>query len=80
MTTSVRQVCEQARAAAAVTRELDASAKDAVLVSLADAIEAGRDQLQARERDRRRAARAGRRLRDAGGPADPDRFAGSPRW
>ena len=47
MPTPVRQVCEQARAAAAVTRELDASAKDAVLVSLADAIESGRDLLKA---------------------------------
>lgn len=46
MPTSVRQVCEQAGAAAAVTRELHASAKDAVLVSIADAIEAGRDQLK----------------------------------
>jgi glutamate-5-semialdehyde dehydrogenase len=45
--TPVRQVCEQARAAAAVTRELDASAKDAVLASLADAIEANRDLLKA---------------------------------
>lgn len=47
MPTPVRQVCEQARAAAAVTRELDASAKDAVLASLADAIETGRDLLKA---------------------------------
>ncbi len=47
MPTPVRQVCERARAAAAVTRELDASAKDAVLVSLADAIETGRDLLKA---------------------------------
>ena len=46
MPTSVRQVCEQAGAAAAVTRELHASAKDAVLVSLVDAIEAGRDLLK----------------------------------
>jgi len=45
--TQVRQVCEQARAAAAVTRELDTSAKDAVLASLADAIEADRDLLKA---------------------------------
>jgi glutamate-5-semialdehyde dehydrogenase len=40
-------VCEQASAAAAVTRELDASAKDAVLVSLAEALEAGKDDLKA---------------------------------
>jgi glutamate-5-semialdehyde dehydrogenase len=45
--TTVRQVCEQASAAAAATRELDASAKDAVLISLANAIEAGRDGLRA---------------------------------
>lgn len=47
MPTPVRQVCEQASAAAAVTRELDASAKDAVLIRLADAIEAGQDALKA---------------------------------
>jgi glutamate-5-semialdehyde dehydrogenase len=45
--TSVRQVCERAGAAAAVTRELHAGAKDAVLVSFSDAIEAGRDLLKA---------------------------------
>jgi glutamate-5-semialdehyde dehydrogenase len=45
--TPVRQVCEQARAAAAVTRELDASAKDAVLADLAEAIESGREELKA---------------------------------
>ncbi len=44
---SVKQVCRQARAAAAVTRELTASAKDEVLVALAAAIEAGRDGLKA---------------------------------
>jgi glutamate-5-semialdehyde dehydrogenase len=43
----VRLVCEQARAAAAVTRELDAGAKDAVLASLAEAIESERDALKA---------------------------------
>ncbi len=37
--TTVRQVCQQARAAAAVTRELNATAKDAVLVRLAHAID-----------------------------------------
>ena len=47
MSTPVRQVCEQARAAAAVTRELDAGAKDAVLASLAEAIESERDALKA---------------------------------
>ena len=47
MATPVRRVCEQARAAAAVTRELDTAAKDAVLVSLADAIESRRQELQA---------------------------------
>jgi glutamate-5-semialdehyde dehydrogenase len=45
--TPVRQVCEQARAAAAVTRELNTSAKDAALVRLADAIDAERDTLKA---------------------------------
>jgi glutamate-5-semialdehyde dehydrogenase len=43
----VRRVCEQARAAAAVTRELDTGAKDAVLASLAEAIESGQDPLKA---------------------------------
>jgi glutamate-5-semialdehyde dehydrogenase len=47
VSTPVRQVCEQARAAAAVTRELDASAKDAVLAGLAEAIESGREELKA---------------------------------
>jgi glutamate-5-semialdehyde dehydrogenase len=47
VSTLVRQVCEQARAAAAVTRELDASAKDAVLADLAEAIESGREELKA---------------------------------
>lgn len=47
MPTPVMRVCRQARAAAAVTRELHASAKDAVLARLADAIDAGRDQLKA---------------------------------
>src|SRR5215813_8282060 len=44
--TPVRRVCQQARAAAAVTRELNATAKDAVLVRLADAIDAGRAALR----------------------------------
>jgi len=47
MPTPVRRVCEQARTAAAVTRELNATAKDAALVRLADAIDAERDQLKA---------------------------------
>jgi glutamate-5-semialdehyde dehydrogenase len=47
MPTPVRQVCQRARAAAAVTRELNTTAKDAVLVQLADAIDAARDQLKA---------------------------------
>jgi len=45
--TPVRQVCQHARAAAAVTRELNTTAKDALLVRLANAIDAGRDQLKA---------------------------------
>ncbi len=45
--TPVRQVCQQARAAAAVTRELNAAAKDAVLVRLADTIDEERDALKA---------------------------------
>jgi len=45
--TPVAQVCQQARAAAAVTRELDARAKDHVLGLLADAIDAGRERLKA---------------------------------
>jgi glutamate-5-semialdehyde dehydrogenase len=45
--TPVRQVCQHARAAAAVTRELNTTAKDALLVRLAHAIDAGRDQLKA---------------------------------
>src|SRR5260370_41157174 len=44
--TTVRQVCQQARAAAAVTRELNATAKDAVLVRLAHAIDGARDKLK----------------------------------
>jgi glutamate-5-semialdehyde dehydrogenase len=47
VSTPVRLVCERARAAAAVTRELDAGAKDAVLASLAEAIESERDALKA---------------------------------
>ena len=60
MATPVRRVCEQARAAAAVTRELDASAKDAVLISLARAIEAGQDALKAANQIDVAAASAGR--------------------
>jgi glutamate-5-semialdehyde dehydrogenase len=45
--TPVLRVCEQARVAAAVTRELTTEAKDAALAQLADAIEAGRDGLKA---------------------------------
>lgn len=47
MPTPVRQVCQQARAAAAVMRELNATAKNAVLVRLANAIDAKRDLLKA---------------------------------
>jgi glutamate-5-semialdehyde dehydrogenase len=47
VTTPVMTVCERASTAAAVTRELDTSAKDAVLVSLAGALEAGADDLKA---------------------------------
>src|SRR5258706_9007466 len=45
--TTVRQVCQQARAAAAVTRELHATAQDAVLVRLAHATDEARDKLKA---------------------------------
>jgi glutamate-5-semialdehyde dehydrogenase len=45
--TTVTQVCRQASTAAAATRELDASAKDAVLARLAQALDAGREQLRA---------------------------------
>ncbi len=44
--TPIRQVCQQARAAGAVTRELNAAAKDAVLVRLADTIDEERDALK----------------------------------
>ncbi|HYS32000.1 MAG TPA: glutamate-5-semialdehyde dehydrogenase [Streptosporangiaceae bacterium] len=47
MSTPVLEVCRQARAAAAATRELDAGVKDAVLARLADALEAGGDPLRA---------------------------------
>jgi glutamate-5-semialdehyde dehydrogenase len=46
-TTPVQRVCRQARGAANVTRELNAGAKDAVLITLAEAIQAGRDDLKA---------------------------------
>jgi glutamate-5-semialdehyde dehydrogenase len=42
----VRQVCEQARTAAAVLRELDTAPKDAALRALADAIDRQRDRLR----------------------------------
>jgi glutamate-5-semialdehyde dehydrogenase len=41
------RICQQARAAAVLTRELNTSPKDAVLVRLADAIDTGRDRLKA---------------------------------
>ncbi len=47
MLTPVLRICQQARAAAELTRELNTSAKDAVLVRLADAIDASRDELMA---------------------------------
>ncbi|HEX9032302.1 MAG TPA: glutamate-5-semialdehyde dehydrogenase [Streptosporangiaceae bacterium] len=47
MSTPVIEVCRQARAAAAMTRELDTSVKDLVLTRLADAIDAARDRLKA---------------------------------
>jgi glutamate-5-semialdehyde dehydrogenase len=47
VSTPARRVCELARAAAALTRELDTGPKDAVLASLAEAIESERDALQA---------------------------------
>ena len=50
MSTRVRRVCEQARAAAAMTRELDAGPKDAVLARLAEAIESERAALKAANR------------------------------
>jgi len=45
--TNVTQVCMQAHAAAAVTRELDAGAKDRVLGLFADAMNSSRDRLKA---------------------------------
>ncbi len=47
MSGSVLEVCRRAKDAATVTRELNASAKDAVLERLADAIDVGRDRLKA---------------------------------
>lgn len=47
MSGSVLEVCRRARDAAAVTREVNASAKDAVLERLADALDASRDRLKA---------------------------------
>jgi len=60
VSTPVRQVCEQARAAAAATRELDTAAKDAVLTDLAEAIESERNALQgANQQDVTAAKQAG---------------------
>src|SRR5258706_16130608 len=55
--TTVRQVCQQARAAPAVTRELHATAKDPVLVPLAHAIHEARDKLKSPNPDDVAAAR-----------------------
>jgi glutamate-5-semialdehyde dehydrogenase len=46
MSGSVLEVCRRAKDAAAVTRELNANAKDAVLERLADAIDASRERLK----------------------------------
>jgi glutamate-5-semialdehyde dehydrogenase len=46
VSTPVLEVCRQARAAAAVTRELNSDVKNAVLLRLASAIEGARDRLQ----------------------------------
>ena len=51
MAPSVMQVCQQARAAAAVTRELTTSVKDEALARLADAITRGGERLQAANAD-----------------------------
>jgi len=63
------KVCQQARAAAAVTRELHATAKDAVLVRLAHAIDEARDKLKSANAVDVAAARGGS-LGHAGGQAD----------
>ena len=47
MSTPVLEVCRRARAAAAAARELNTAAKDAVLATLAGAIEAGREPVRA---------------------------------
>ena len=47
MPTQVMQVCQRARQAAAVTRELPASAKDRALMLFAEALDGSRDQLKA---------------------------------
>ena len=47
MSTPVLEVCRRARAAAAAARELNTAAKDAVLATLAGAIEAGQEPLRA---------------------------------
>jgi glutamate-5-semialdehyde dehydrogenase len=45
--TTVQRVCEQARAAAAVTRELSTAAKDRVLLALCDTLDGERERLRA---------------------------------
>jgi glutamate-5-semialdehyde dehydrogenase len=45
--TTVNQVCQQARQASAVTRELNTSAKDRALTLFAEAMDSARDQLKA---------------------------------
>src|SRR5215475_6905008 len=47
VSSAVKQVCQQAQAAAVVTRELTTAAKDEVLLALAEAIDTGRDGLKA---------------------------------
>jgi len=47
VSTPVLEVCRRARAAAAAARELNTAAKDAVLATLAGAIEAGREPVRA---------------------------------
>ena len=73
MPTPVLRICQQARAAAALTRELNTSAKDAVLVRLADAIDAGRDRLKAANAADVERGPRGRGLGHPRRPADPDR-------
>ncbi|HEY3907940.1 MAG TPA: glutamate-5-semialdehyde dehydrogenase [Streptosporangiaceae bacterium] len=47
MATTVNQVCQQARQASAVTRELNTSSKDRALTLFAEAMDSARDQLKA---------------------------------